>query len=50
MRDPNNVVEFDNLHTYFFTDVGTVKAVTGQLRRAAGQDRRVVGESAAENP
>jgi peptide/nickel transport system ATP-binding protein len=21
MRDPNNVVEFDNLHTYFFTDI-----------------------------
>ena len=29
MRDPNNVVEFDNLHTYFFTDIGTVKAVDG---------------------
>ena len=20
MRDPNNIVEFDNLHTYFFTE------------------------------
>ncbi|MDI9531799.1 MAG: hypothetical protein QM231_08730, partial [Chloroflexota bacterium] len=29
MRDPNNVVEFDNVHTYFFTDIGTVKAVDG---------------------
>ena len=29
MRDPNNVVEFDNLHTYFFTDIGTVKSVDG---------------------
>ncbi|NLD58037.1 MAG: ABC transporter ATP-binding protein [Clostridiales bacterium] len=29
MRDPQNVVEFDNLCTYFFTDVGTVKAVDG---------------------
>ena len=29
MRDPNNVVEFDNVCTYFFTDVGTVKAVDG---------------------
>ena len=29
MRDETNVVEFDNLHTYFFTDVGTVKAVNG---------------------
>ncbi|MFA7075942.1 MAG: ABC transporter ATP-binding protein [Candidatus Izemoplasmatales bacterium] len=29
MRDPNNVVEFDNLHSYFFTDAGVVKAVDG---------------------
>ena len=29
MKDPANVVEFDNLHTYFFTDIGTVKAVDG---------------------
>ena len=29
MRDANNVVEFDNVCTYFFTDVGTVKAVDG---------------------
>ena len=29
MKDPNNAVEFDNLHTYFYTDVGTVKAVDG---------------------
>jgi len=29
MRDDNNVVEFDNVCTYFFTDVGTVKAVDG---------------------
>jgi len=29
MRDPNNVVEFDNMCTYFFTDIGTVKAVDG---------------------
>ena len=27
MKDPNNAVEFDNVHTYFFTDAGTVKAV-----------------------
>ena len=25
MHDPNNAVEFDNLHTYFYTDAGTVK-------------------------
>ena len=29
MRDPNNVVEFDNVCSYFFTDIGTVKAVDG---------------------
>ena len=29
MRNPHNVVEFDNLHTYFYTDTGVVKAVNG---------------------
>lgn len=29
MKDPNNVVEFDDLHAYFFTDAGVVKAVDG---------------------
>ena len=29
MKDENNVVEFDKVCTYFFTDVGTVKAVDG---------------------
>ena len=29
MKDANNVVEFDNVCTYFFTDIGTVKAVDG---------------------
>jgi len=29
MKDPGNIVEFDDLHTYFYTDVGTVKAVDG---------------------
>ena len=29
MADENNVVEFDNVCTYFFTDIGTVKAVDG---------------------
>ena len=29
MKNPNNVVEFDNVCTYFFTDNGTVKAVDG---------------------
>ena len=29
MRDENNVVEMDNVCTYFFTDIGTVRAVDG---------------------
>jgi len=29
MRDENNIVEFDNMCTYFFTDIGVVKAVDG---------------------
>ncbi len=29
MKNPENVVEFDDVHTYFFTDIGTVKAVDG---------------------
>lgn len=29
MHDENNIVEFDNVCTYFFTDIGTCKAVDG---------------------
>lgn len=29
MRDPANILEIDDLHTYFFTDQGVVKAVNG---------------------
>ena len=29
MSDENNVVEFEDLHTYFYTDNGIVKAVNG---------------------
>ena len=29
MRDPGNVLELDNICTFFFTDIGTVKAVDG---------------------
>ncbi len=28
-RDPNNILEIDNLKTHFFTDIGVVKAVDG---------------------
>ncbi len=29
MKDPENILEIDDLHTYFFTDQGVVKAVNG---------------------
>lgn len=29
MADPTNILEVDNLHSYFFTDQGVVKAVNG---------------------
>jgi peptide/nickel transport system ATP-binding protein len=46
MQDPNNVVEFDDLHTYFFTDIGTVKAVDGvSFNIPQGKTVGVVGES-----
>ncbi len=46
MRDPNNVVEFDNLHTYFYTDLGTVKSVNGvSFDVPQGKIVGIVGES-----
>ena len=46
MKDPNNAVEFDNLHTYFFTDAGTVKSVDGvSFNVPIGKTVGIVGES-----
>ncbi len=46
MRDNGNVVEFDDLHTYFFTDIGTVKAVDGATFDVpVGKTVGIVGES-----
>ncbi len=46
MRDPANVLEIDDLHTFFFTDVGTVKAVDGvTFDVPIGKTIGVVGES-----
>lgn len=46
MKDSENIVEFDDLHTYFYTDTGTVKAVNGvTFSVPAGSTVAVVGES-----
>ena len=46
MRDAKNAVEFDNLHTYFFTDTGVVKSVDGvSFDVPIGKTVGVVGES-----
>jgi peptide/nickel transport system ATP-binding protein len=46
MKNPENVVEFDNLHTYFFSDVGVVKSVNGvSFDIPKGKTVGVVGES-----
>ena len=46
MVNPENVVEFDDLHTYFFTDIGTVRAVDGvSFDVPIGKTVGVVGES-----
>lgn len=46
MRDSNNIVEIDNLHTYFFTDMGTAKSVNGvSIDIPQGKTVALVGES-----
>ncbi|MDD2269480.1 MAG: ABC transporter ATP-binding protein [Eubacteriales bacterium] len=46
MRDNNNILEIDNLKTYFYTDIGTVKAVDGvTFDIPKGMTIGVVGES-----
>ena len=46
MTDERNIVEFEDLHTYFFSDAGTVKAVNGvTFSIPAGATVGVVGES-----
>ena len=46
MHDASNAVEFDNLHTYFFTDTGVVKSVDGvSFEVPIGKTVGVVGES-----
>jgi peptide/nickel transport system ATP-binding protein len=46
MQNPGNTLEIDNLHTYFYTDIGTVRSVDGvSIAIPRGKTVGVVGES-----
>ena len=46
LKNPENCVEFDNVQTYFFTDIGTVKSVDGvSFDVPQGKTVGIVGES-----
>ena len=46
MKDPDNILEIDDLHTYFFTDQGVVKAVNGvSFNIPKNKTVGIVGES-----
>ncbi|MBQ3017156.1 MAG: ABC transporter ATP-binding protein [Clostridia bacterium] len=46
MKDPANILEIEDLHTYFFTDQGIVKAVNGvSFEIPQGSTVGIVGES-----
>lgn len=46
MKNPENLLEIENLQTYFYTDAGTVKAVDGvDINIPKGKTIGIVGES-----
>ncbi len=46
MKDPSNILEVEDLHSYFFTDQGVVKAVNGvSFQVPQGSTVGIVGES-----